>query len=146
RELVPSAEEELTDEKIDDRKKAVLRQIDAVRKAWLASEKCKEKLHATPKGATSKDKRKYRRVRWEALRAQVEVSQLIRKIEFTETVKRRMIDQIKEKVEAVMRFQRQIAYIERQLTMKNRRPKLKDDERKNLQKQQKELKAQVNAM
>jgi RNA polymerase primary sigma factor len=146
RELVTFVDEELTDEKIDDRKKAVLRQIDAVRKAWLASEKCKEKLDATPKGATSKDKRKYRRVRWEALRAQVEVSQLIRKIEFTETVKRRMIDQIKEKVEAVMRFQRQIAYIERQLTMKNRRPKLKDDERKNLQKQQKELKAQVNAM
>ena len=50
------------------------------------------------------------------MRAQVEVSQLIRKIEFTETIKRRMIDQIKDKVEAVMRFQRQIAYIERQLT------------------------------
>ena len=146
RELVTFVDEELTDEKIEDRKKAVLRQIDAVRKAWLASEKCKEKLDATPKGATSKDKRKYRRVRWEALRGQVEVSQLIRKIEFTETVKRRMIDQIKEKVEAVMRFQRQIAYIERQLTMKNRRPKLKEEERKNLQKQQKELKAQVTAM
>ena len=48
------------------------------------------------------------------MRAQVEVSKLIRKIEFTETIKRRMIDQIKDKVEAVMRFQRQIAYIERQ--------------------------------
>src|SRR4029079_4169433 len=57
-----------------------------------------------------------------------------------------MIDQIKDKVEAVMRFQRQIAYIERQLTMKNRRPKLKEEESKNLIKQQKELKVQVNAM
>src|SRR5262249_13536556 len=62
------------------------------------------------------------------------------------TIKRRMVDQIKEKVEAVMRFQRQIAYIERQLTQKNRRPKLKEDERKNLQKQQKELKVQVKTM
>jgi hypothetical protein len=62
-----------------------------------------------------------RKVRGERMRAHIVVSQLIRKIEFTETIKRRMIDQIKDKVEAVMRFQRQIAYIERQLTMKSRR-------------------------
>src|SRR3982750_3241040 len=146
RELVTFVDDELTDEKIDDRKKQVLRQIEAVKKAWLASEKCKEKLEKTAKGATTKDKRKYRKVRWEAMRAQVEVSQLIRKIEFTETIKRRMIDQIKDKVEAVMRFQRQIAYIERQLTAKNRRPKLKEEEKKHLVKQQKDLRVQVNTM
>jgi len=106
----------------EDRKRQVLRQIDAVRKAWAAAEKCKEKLDGTMKGATSKDKRKYRKVRGERMRAHIALSQLIRKIEFTETIKRRMIDQIKDKVEAVMRFQRQIAYIERQLTMKTAGP------------------------
>jgi len=146
RELVTFVDEELTDEKIEDRKKQVLRQIEAVRKAWLVAEKCKEKLGDTNKGVTTREKKKYRKVRWESARAQIEVSRLIRKIEFTETIKRRMIDQIKDKVEAVMRFQRQIAYIERQLTMKNRRPKLKDEERKNLVRQQKELRVQVNAM
>jgi RNA polymerase primary sigma factor len=146
RELVTFVDEELTDEKIDDRKKQVLRQIEAVRKAWLVSEKCKEKLDKTPKGATTRDKRRYRRVRGEALRARVELSQLIRKIEFTETIKRRMIDQIKDRVEAVMRLKREIDYIERQLTMKNRRPKLKDDDRKNLQKRQKDLRMQVKTM
>ncbi|PYR92953.1 MAG: RNA polymerase sigma factor RpoD [Acidobacteria bacterium] len=146
RELVTFVDEELTDEKIEDRKKQVLRQIEAVRKAWAVSEKCKEKLDKTPKGATSRDKRKYRRVRWETLRARVELSQLIRKIEFTETIKRRMIDQIKDKVEAVMRLKREIDYIERQVTMKNRRPKLKEEEKKNLQKRQKELRVQVKSM
>ena len=136
RELVTFVDEELTDEKIEDRKKQVLRQIEAVKKAWLQAEKCKEKLDKTPKGTVTRDKRKYRRVRWEHLRARVELSQLIRKIEFTETIKRRMIDQIKDKVEGVMRLQRQVAYIERQVTMKNRRPKLKEEERKNLLKQQ----------
>src|SRR3954462_6297503 len=111
RELVIFVDEELTDEKIDDRKKLVLRQMDAVRKAWVASEKCKEKLEKPARGATTRDKRKSRRIRGETLRARVELSQLIRKIEFTETIKRRMIDQIKDKVEAVMRFQRQIAYL-----------------------------------
>src|SRR5436189_2518689 len=146
RELVTFVDDELTDEKLEDRKRQVLRQIDAVRKAWAAAEKCKEKLDNTMKGATTKDKRKYRRVRGERMRAHIVLSQLMRKIEFTETIKRRMIDQIKDKVEAVMRFQRQIAYIERQLTLKTRRPKLKDEERKNLAKQQKDLKVQVKTM
>ncbi|MGH9410412.1 MAG: sigma-70 family RNA polymerase sigma factor, partial [Vicinamibacterales bacterium] len=146
RELVTFVDEELTDEKIDDRKRQVLRQIDAVRKAWAAAEKCREKLDATPRGATTRDKRKYRRVRFEALRARVELSQLIRRIEFTENIKRRMIDQIKDKVEAVMRLKRQIDYLERQLTAKSRRPKLKEEERKNLLKQQKDLRAQMKTM
>src|SRR5947208_8152305 len=67
RELVTFVDDELTDEKLDDRKRQVLRQIDAVRKAWFAAEKCKEKLDGTMRGATTKDKRKYRRVRGERM-------------------------------------------------------------------------------
>src|SRR5205085_3697100 len=67
RELVTFVDEELTDEKIDDRKRQVMRQIDAVRKAWQTVEKCKEKLENTGKGTTTKDKKKYRKIRWEAL-------------------------------------------------------------------------------
>jgi RNA polymerase primary sigma factor len=146
RELVTFVDEELTDEKIEDRKKQILRQIEAVKKAWLQAEKCKEKLADTSRGVTTREKKKYRKARWEALRARVELSQLIRKIEFTETIKRRMIDQIKDRVEGVMRLQRQVGYIDRQLTAKNRRPKLKEEERKNLIKQQKDLRAQINTM
>ena len=147
RELVTFVDEELTDDKIDDRKRQVLRQIDAVRKSWLGLEKCKEKLEKTPRGTTTRDKRKFRRVRWEALRARVELSQLIRKIEFTEAVKRRLIDQIKESVEAVMRVRREIDQMERQLNPKNKKAsKLKEEEKKNLAKRQKELKVQVKAM
>jgi len=146
RELVTFVDEELTDEKIEDRKKQVMRQIEAVRKAWQAVEKCKEKLDKTPRGTTTRDKRKYRRVRWESLRARVELSKLIRKIEFTENIKRRMIDQIKESVEAVMRVKRQIDHIERQVNPKNKKSKLKEEEKKNLLKQQKELKVEVKTM
>ena len=146
RELVTFVDEELTDEKIDDRKKQVIRQIDAVRKAWQGVEKCKEKLDKTPRGTTSRDKRKYRRVRWESLRARVELSKLIRKIEFTENIKRRLIDEIKEKVEAVMRVKRQIDHIERQINPKNKKSRLKEEEKKNLLKQQKELKLEVKSM
>ena len=147
RELVIFNEEEITDDKIEDRKRQVLRQIDAVRKAWQGVEKCKEKLEKTPKGATTRDKKKYRKVRWEALRARVELSQLIRKIEFTENIKRRLIDQIKEAVESVMRVRREIEQLERQLNPKTgKKSKLKEDDRKNIVKRQKEQKTLVKTM
>ena len=50
RELVIFQDEEITDDKIEERKRQVLRQIEAVRKASLATEKCKEKLDKTREG------------------------------------------------------------------------------------------------
>ena len=147
RELVIFNDEEITDEKIDDRKRQVLRQIDNVRKAWALLDKGKEKIEKTPKGQTTREKNKYRRARWEMLRARVEVSKLIRKIEFTEAVKRRLIDLIKEGVEGVMRLKREVDQIERQVNPKTgKKSRLKEEEKKLLVKRQKDLKAQVKAM
>jgi RNA polymerase primary sigma factor len=148
RELVIFVDEEVTEDKIEDRKRQVLRQIDAVRKAWAVYEKLDEKLEKTPKGTTTREKKKYRRVRWEVGRARVGLSQLIRRIEFTEPVKRRMIDQIKDQVEAVMRVKREIDQLERQINppVKARKSKLREEERKHLLKRQKELKVQVKTM
>ena len=50
RELVIFNDEEITDEKIEDRKRQILRQIDGVRKAWRNVEKAKEKLEKTAEG------------------------------------------------------------------------------------------------
>jgi RNA polymerase primary sigma factor len=140
RELVIFNDEEITDERIEERTREVLRQIEAVRKARQAYEKSLEKLEDTPK----KDKKKYRKVRWKAMRAHVCVSKLIRAIEFTEAVKRRLIEEIKESVERVQRLQREWDALERQLTAKTRgKAKLKEDERKVALQKQKELKAEV---
>ena len=143
RELVTFSEEELTDDKIDDRKKEVLRQIDAVRKARAVVQKTEEKLALVLK----KDKRKYRRARWKMLRARVELSQRIRDIEFTELVKRRMIEEIKDQVEVVQRTEREILHVERQLEPpKGRKPlKLREEDRKLFQKRAKDLRAQLKA-
>src|SRR5438309_9685253 len=72
RELVIFNDEEITDERIIERSRQVQKQIDAVRKARAAYEKLDEKLQATAKGATTRDKRKYRRCRWAAMRALIE--------------------------------------------------------------------------
>jgi RNA polymerase primary sigma factor len=144
RELVIFNDEEITDEKIEHRKRQILKQIEGVTKAWQNVEKAKEKLDKTPKGATTREKKKYRRARWEALRARVELSRLIRKIEFTEIVKRRLIDLMKEGVESVMRLKREVDHIERQVNPKTgRKSRLKEEEKKNLLKRQKDVKGQM---
>src|SRR5260370_24196882 len=106
--LVIFNDEEITDERIEERRRQVQKQIDAVRKARGGSEKLEEKLAETPKGATTRDKRKYRRARFAAMRARIDLSQAIRRIEFTESVKRRLIDDMKDAVEGVKSVQREI--------------------------------------
>ncbi len=144
RELVIFSDEEITDEVIDERKEEVLGQIDEVRKARASFVKLNEKTEETPK----KDKRKYRRARWKSLRARIDVSRSIRRIEFTETIKRRLIEEVKEAVDAVSRQQREADALERTLNpkVKAKGPKLKEEEKKNLLKKQKDLKIHVKGM
>ncbi len=142
RELVTFQDEELTDDRIEDRAREVLKQIDAVRKSWAEYQKRQQKLD----GIAKKDKRRHRRYRWKAMRARVEVSQFIRRIEFTETIKRRLIDMIKESVENVRRAQREVEAVQRQINPKNRRNRPKIEERKVLLKRQKDLRQGIRGM
>src|SRR5213083_1399196 len=143
RELVIFNDEEITDERIAERSRQVQKQIEAVRKARTVSEKLEEKLADTPRGATTRDKRKYRRARWTAMRARVDLSNYIRRIEFTEAVKRRLIDEMKEAVEGVRSIQREVDAVDRTLNPKNRKAKLREEDKKNLQRQIKDLKAKI---
>ncbi len=126
RELVIFNDEEITDERIAERSRQVQKQIEAVKKARLVYEKLEEKLETVPK----KEKRKYLRARWKAMRTLVEVSKRIREIEFTEAVKRRLIDEMKDAVESVQRVQREIEAVDRLLNPKNKKHKLKEEDRK----------------
>src|SRR5438067_1810897 len=146
RELVIFNDEEITDERIQERSKQVQKQIDAVRRTRAVYEKLDEKLQATPRGTTTRDKRKHRRARWQAMRALIAVSNAIRKIEFTEAVKRRLIDDMKEAVESVKSVQREVDAYDRQLNPKNKKIKLKDEDKKNIQKQIKEQKLKIKSL
>src|SRR5258708_6080776 len=146
RELVIFNDEEITDERIVERSKQVQKQIDLVRKARAVYEKLDEKLAETPKGATTRDKRKYRKCRWLTMRAQIELSGYIRRIEFTEAVKRRLIEAMKDAVESVKAVQREVDAYERQLNPKNKKVKLKEEEKKNIVRQIKELKLKIKSL
>jgi len=146
RELVIFNDEEITEERIQERSRQVQKQIDAVRRARAVSEKLEEKLRETPKGTTAKERRRYRRARWTAMRARVELSRYIRKIEFTEPVKRRLIDVMKDAVDSVQRVQREIEGYNKLLNPKNKKQRLKEDDRRNAVRQIKELRLKLKAM
>jgi len=144
RELVIFSDEEITEEVIDERKVEVLEQIEDVRKTRVNFVKLAEKLESVPR----KEKAKYRRARWKTLRARIDVSRSIRRIEFTETIKRRLIEEVKDAVDAVQRVQREADSVERVLNprVKVKGPKLKEEEKKNLLKRLKDIKTIVKQM
>ena len=137
--LVVFKEEELTDERIADRGRQVLRQIDAVQKARQILQRKAVKLATIAK----RDKRRYRRYRWRAMRARVEVSRLIRRIEFTEPVKRRLIEVVKQAVEGVQQVQRDIETSDRQIKSRLKRRRLKEEDRRRLTRRLRELRADL---
>jgi len=141
RELVIFSDEEITDEVIQERAVEVLGEIEAVRKARVNYQKYVEKLDLVPK----KDKRKYRRARLKTLRAWVEVSRRIRDIEFTESIKRRLVDEVKDAVDSVVKVQREADQLDRFLNpkIKTKTPKLKEEEKKNLQRKLKDIRVHV---
>ena len=139
RELVIFQDEDLRDDRIADRARQVSRQIDAVATKRTESQKKEAKLTTILK----RDKRRYRRYKWRALRARVELSQLIRRVEFTEPVKQRLIDLIKDAVEGVQRLQYEIELLDRQLKTKTRRGRLKEEDRKRLMRRLREFRSQL---
>jgi RNA polymerase primary sigma factor len=141
RELVVFNEEEITDEKIAARQREFLKQVDKVRVQLEAVSKLEDKFGSVPKA----EKKKYRRARWKILRAHVELSRLIRKIEFTEMVKRRLIDGMKLSVEDIQARQREIRLIDQKLEPKGKK-KLREEEKKLLSKHKDELKKEIRGM
>ena len=141
RELVIFNEEEITDEKIAARQRDFLKQVDKVKLALEAVSKLEAKYGDIPKA----EKKKYRKARWKILRAQVDLSRLIRKIEFTEMVKRRMIDGMKNAVEDIQARQREVRIIDQKLEAKTKK-KLREEEKKILLKHKEEIRKEIRGM
>jgi RNA polymerase primary sigma factor len=141
RELVVFNEEEITDEKIAARQRDLLRQVDRVKAQLEVVEKLEAKFGDVPRS----EKRKYRRARWKILRARVDLSRLIRRIEFTEMVKRRLIDGMKNAVEDIQARQRDVRLIDQKLEPKGKR-KLREEEKKIFLKHKDELRREIRAM
>ncbi len=136
REIVVFQDDEITEEKINRLARGVLAQIERIRRA-------REEVarRETLLGEISRrEKRKYRGLHRNVLRARVALSRLIRGVDFTEGVKRRLVDGAKEAVEAIREIQSDIEHLDRQLKSKTPR---RDEDRKRLTRRHRELRTRL---
>ena len=140
RELVLFHDDEMTDDRINRRARDVMAHIEVIRKTRLDVIRREKKVGTIPK----REKKRYRRNYRNLLRAQAKLSRLIRAIEFTEPVKRRLIDEVKAAAEGVQGRQREIDRLNRQLKLKTRR-KVKEEDKRRITRRQRELRAEIRA-
>ncbi len=136
RELVVFHDDEVTAERSKRRARALMARIETIRKTRLDVVRREKRVGTIPK----REKKRYRRNYRNLLRAQVKLSRLIRAIDFTEAVRRRLVDGVKEIAEGVQQSRLEIEHLDRQLKTKSRR-RIKEEEKRRITRRQRELRA-----
>jgi RNA polymerase primary sigma factor len=96
RDLVVFNEEEITEDKLEAKVRETLKLVDAVARAH--KENLAYRKHFLK---VSKRDRKYTKAKWRLGRLRIEVSKAIRDFEFSEAVKRRLTERIRESVDRI---------------------------------------------
>jgi len=111
KEIVQFDDEELTEEKIEAKTRETLKQIDKISKLYLQAMKLAARLERVPRSK----RRSYLRGRYAVARTRVEMSKLVREIDFNPLEKKRLIDKIHQTVERVHFLEREVAKLERRV-------------------------------
>jgi RNA polymerase primary sigma factor len=111
KEIVQIDEEDLTEEKIEETTRRTLRTIDKIARLHELGVKQRVKLE----GTGSSEKRVFRRAKWRLSRTRVELSLLVRSIEFKERERKRLIELLRHTVERLEFLEREAARLERRV-------------------------------
>ena len=111
KEIVQFDDEELTEEKIEAKTKETLKQIDKIAKLYLLAMKQVAKFDRVPRSK----KRPYLHARYDLARTRVEMSNLVRDLDFNPLEKKRLIDKIHQTVERVHFLERETVKLERRV-------------------------------
>ncbi len=104
-------DEELTEEKIADKTKQTLKIIDKIEALYAIGLKQAAHLEEMPRA----NKRIYLRARYKLSRTRVEMSRLVRTIEFNEREKKRLIEIMRHTVERLHALDKEIVHLERRV-------------------------------
>jgi RNA polymerase primary sigma factor len=109
KEIVQFDDEELTEEKIENKTKKTLKVLERIGNFYLEALKQSAKLDRTPKSK----KRSYLRARYAVARTRIKMSELARSIEFHSLERKRLINGIRGTVERLQSLERETARLER---------------------------------
>jgi len=109
KEIVEFDKEKLTDERIQNKTRQTLRVIDNIEKIYQTAFKQAAKLENTGKSR----KGAYLRAKYALARTRIQVSQLVRSIDFQPVERKRLIDKIRYTVERLHSVEREVDRLER---------------------------------
>jgi len=109
KDLIQFSDEELTDDKVEQKLEETLVTIEEINKTYKKVYTLRAKADATPKTR----KPQFRRARWKLGRTRVQLSLLIRSLEFSNLEKLRLMDLMKRTVERVRPLQQELTKLER---------------------------------
>ena len=139
RELVTLHDDDLSETRMLQRAQTLLEQIDRIGAMHREVQEAEDRLAAVAR----RDRRQYQQSRRQRLRAGIELSRLIRGIEFTEPIRRYLIELIKTVAQGMQGVRLEIETIDRQLKIKPRPENLNGDYRKQLTRRLRELRAEL---
>ena len=111
KEIVQFDDEELTEEKILNKTKQTLRQIEKIARLYDEALKQAIRLEKIPKSK----KRPYVRAKWDVARTRVQISLAVRNIDFNPFEKKRLIDKMRGTVERLQALEREAGRLERRV-------------------------------
>ncbi len=111
KEIVQFDDEELTEEKIENKTRQTLKVIDKIAKLYDVGLKQAAKFEHTPKSK----KRVYLRAQYALSRTRIEMSQLVRSLDFNPFEKKRLIDKMRHTVERLHSLEREAGRLERRV-------------------------------
>jgi RNA polymerase primary sigma factor len=112
KEVVTFNDDELTEDKVEERVREVIAQADEIERLHKKHGQLKAKRDSIPR---SKRPRDFRRYSWTVARLRILLSQLIRSIEFTHLELKRLIERIRQVVEEVRPLEREASRLEKKL-------------------------------
>ncbi len=114
KEIVVFDEEEITEDVLLNRLKDITGRIDELNKHYKKSQQLAAKLAEIP-AKEKKRAREYRKTRWALGREQIQVSKVIRKLGFTNSERKRLIERVNKTVESMKALDRQTHNLETRL-------------------------------
>src|SRR5438067_833857 len=136
KDILQFSDEELTDEKIEEKHQETLEIIEQINKTYKKVNQLRAKLDTVPKAK----KGPYRRAYWNLARTRVNLSQLVRSLEFSTSEKLRLVGLMKGTVEKMKPLEQELMRLERKADH------TKKEYRKAIQKDIRHVKSQIAAM
>src|SRR6266704_660697 len=136
KDILQFSDEELTDEKIEEKHQETLEIIELIGRTYKKVSQLRAKLETVPKTK----KGPYRRAYWNLARTRVKLSELVRSLEFSTSEKLRLVGLMKGTVEKMRPLEQELSRLERKADH------TKKEYRKAIQKDIRHVKSRIAAM